>query len=271
MNPLFDGVWGSRLRLAIFASIVLLAVFLGVRTVSAMMELRYVGAGVQPANTITVSGSGEVFAVPDIAEFTFSVVSLKPTVTAAQEDATTKMNAVSAYLKEAGVNEKDIRTTGYNIYPQYDYESITCPVGSYCPGGRQVLRGYEVRQTTTVKVRDTAKAGDLLAGVGTKGATEVSSLNFTFDDIDVVQDEARNEAISDAKEKADVLARQLGVGLVRVVSFNESTGGYPVPYYSRDMVYGMGGAETAVAEKAPDISTGENKVTSNVTVTYEIK
>ncbi len=272
MNPLFEGTQGSRLRVAIFATVVILAVFLGIRSVAAMMELRYVGAGVMPANTITISGEGEMFAVPDIAEFTFSVTSLKPTVAAAQEDATTKMNAVSAYLKDAGIAEKDIRTTGYNIYPQYDYETVTCAVGTYCPGGRQVLRGYEVRQTTTVKVRDTAKAGDLLAGVGTKGATEVSSLTFTFDDPNMVQDEARNKAIADAKEKADVLAKQLGVHLVRVVSFNESTGGYPVPMYARDVAYGMGGAENAVTQsKAPDISTGENKITSYVTVTYEIR
>ena len=77
------------------------------------------------------------------------------------------------------------------------------------------MRGYEVRQSTTVKVRDTAKAGDFLAGVGEKGANEVSSLNFTFDDPDQVQDEARNEAIADAKAKADVLAKQLGVRIVR--------------------------------------------------------
>jgi len=272
MNPLFEGTQGSHLRTAILAAVVLLAVFLGIKTLGETMSLRYVGAGVMPANTITVSGEGEVFAVPDIAEFTFSVVSLKPTVAAAQEEATTKMNAVSAYLKDAGIAEKDIRTTGYNVYPQYDYETVSCPVGVYCPGGgKQVLRGYEVRQTTTVKVRDTAKAGDLLAGVGGAGATEVSSLNFTFDDVNVVQDEARNEAIADAKEKAEVLARQLGVKLVRVVSFNESSGGYPSPLYARDVAYGMGGAESTVAQKAPDISTGENKVTSNVSVTYEIR
>jgi len=271
MNPLFEGTQGARLRVAILAAVALLALFLGVRTLSAMMELRYVGAGVMPANTITVSGQGETFAVPDIAEFTFSVVSLKPTVAAAQQDATTKMNAVSAYLKEAGVNEKDIRTTGYNTYPQYDYETVSCPAGSYCPGGRQVLRGYEVRQSTTVKVRDTAKAGDLLAGVGTKGSTEVSSLTFTFDDVNKIQDEARNEAIADAKEKADVLAAQLGVKLVRVVSFNENSGGYPSPLYARDVAYGSGVANQETKAVAPDISTGENKVTSTVSVTYEIR
>ena len=119
------------------------------------------------------------------------------------------------------------------------------------------------------KVRDTAQAGDLLAGVGGKGATEVSGLTFTFDDPNVLQDEARDEAIADAKEKAKVLAKQLGVRLVRVVSFSEN-GNYPGPiYYDKAvMSSGMGGAEDA---RAPEISVGQNKVTSSVSVTYEIR
>jgi len=149
-----------------------------------------------------------------------------------------------------------------------DYVQGVCTNG-YCPGGRQVLRGYQVRQSTTVKVRDTAKAGDLLTGAGTKGATEVSGLNFTFDDPNKLQSDARGEAIADAKAKADALAKQLGVTLVRVVSFNENSGGYPTPmYYAKDTAVGMGGAEPA---RAPEISVGQNKVQSNVSVTYEIK
>jgi uncharacterized protein YggE len=196
-------------------------------------------------------------------------VSEKPTVAAAQDDATTKANAITAYLKSAGVAERDIQTSNYSVYPQYDYTQQACQPNGICPPGRQVLRGYEVRQSTTVKVRDTAKAGDLLSGVGSQGATEVSGLNFTFDNPDAVQDEARGKAITDAKEKADVLAKQLGVRIVRVVSFSES-GNYPgpIPYYKLDSAVGMGGAEPA---RAPEISVGENKVTSNVSIVYEIR
>ncbi len=133
-----------------------------------------------------------------------------------------------------------------------------------------MLRGYEVRQSTTVKVRDTAKAGDLLAGVGDKGATELSGLNFTFDKPEATQTEARNKAIADAKAKADELAKQLGVHLVRVVSFSESGSGYPQPY-----AYGRGGATAnqAMDSKAvaPEISVGQNNVTDDVSITYEIK
>ena len=229
------------------------------------MSLRYIGAGVQPTNVISVSGYGEAFGAADIATFSFSVVSEKSTVAAAQTDATNKINAITKYIKDAGVAEKDIQTTDYSVYPQYEYNQIVC-VSYPCPSGRQVLKGYQVRQTTTIKVRDLAKAGELLTGVGGKGATEMSGLNFTFDDPNKLQNDARGKAISDAKTKADQLAKQLGVSLVRVVSFNENGGGYPGPMYTKAV--GMGGD---VAQSAPEISVGQNKVSSNVSVTYEIR
>lgn len=268
---MFEGTEGQKLIKQVRWVVVVLGVFLIAQAAGGIMNLRYIGAGIPPANTISVSGQGEAFAVPDMGSFTFSVVSDKPTVTAAQTDATAKINAVTAYLKSAGVDEKDIKTTGYSVYPQYEYQNASCPSSSsgatvYCPPGRQVLKGYEVRQTTEVKVRDTAKAGELLAGVGGKGATEVSGLSFTVEDETGVEGEARGKAIADAKTKANALAKALGVSLVRIVSFNESNNA-PDPVY-----YGMGAsAMDSKVASAPAISTGENKTISNVTITYEIR
>ena len=258
-----------QFRNAVRIGMWLLVALLAVSLLYMLSSMRYVGAGIAPGNTISVSGYGEAVAVPDIATFSFSVVSEKPTVAAAQADATTKANAATAYLKKASIDAKDMQTTDYSVSPMYDYVQKAC-VGGYCPGGEQVLRGYQVRQTTTVKVRDTEKAGELLGGVGSTGATEVSGLQFTFDDPSAVEDEARQKAIADAKAKANELAKQLGVSIVRVVSFNESGSGVPMPY-----AYGRGGIEMATqamdAKVAPDISTGQNKITSNVQVTYEIR
>ncbi len=268
---MFEGNTGSRIRMAVFVVVVLLGLFLAVQVASAVMGWRYIGAGLSATNTINVSGYGEAFGAPDIATFTFTVSSEKATVAAAQADVTAKINAVTAYLKTSDVADKDVRTSDYSIYPQYDYTTSVCPAGSgYCGGGKQVLRGYEVRQTTTIKVRDTAKAGDLLTGVGTKGATEVSGLSFTFDDPNKLQNEAREKAIAEAKQKADLLAKQLGVTLVRVVSYSDS-GNYPSPMYAKDAAYGMGATVSNQAAEAPRISIGENKVSSSVSVTYEIR
>jgi uncharacterized protein len=270
----FNGPTGEWLRKALLVVIILLAVFLGLKSLAEAQGLRYVGTGIQPTNTISVSGYGEVFAAPDIATFSFTVSSKKSTVAAAQAEATQKINAVTEYLKGAGVEAKDLQTTDYSINPQYEYQNASCPASSsgttvYCPGGRSILTGYEVRQTTSVKVRDTAKAGDLLAGVGGKGATEVSGLSFTFDDPQKVQDDARGKAIDDAKNKAEELADQLGVRIVRVVSFSEGGNYNPMPYAKLEaQTAGRGAADAAVA---PQIEIGQNKVTSNVSVTYEIR
>ncbi len=283
MDNLFEGASGARLQKAIVWMVSFLCVFLVVQTVSAFMNLRYIGAGVQATNTISVSGHGEIFAAPDIATFSYSIVSDKPSVAAAQADATAKANATLAYLKSAGVEDKDIQTSGYSVYPQYEYQNALCPQSApvvygnggsassgatiYCPPGKQVLTGYEARQSTTIKVRDLAKAGDLLNGVGGKGATEVSGLQFTFDDPNAPQVQARDKAIADAKSKANTLARELGVSLVRVVSFSENGSGYPRPMMYETAAVGKGGGAAA----APEISPGQNSVTDDVQITYEIR
>jgi len=119
-----------------------------------------------------------------------------------------------------------------------------------------------------VKVRSTEDAGKALALVGENGATNISNITFTVDDPDKILDEARAEAIQDAKEKAGSLAKALGVRLVRVVSFYDNTGGGPMPYYGE----AMGGDMMKVSSApAPTIPTGENKVTVNVMVVYEIR
>ena len=250
------------------AALAMLAVFLLVLTISAFKEYRFIGTGVPASNTISVSGKGEVFAVPDTGEFMVTVREEAETVEFAQSEATKKINAVIEYLKGAGVEEKDIKTVSYNVNPKYEWSQGQC-VNGYCPPGKQELLGFEVSQSLSVKVRDTKKAGELLSGVGSKGASEVSGLSFTIDDEDALRAEAREMAIDEAQEKADMLAAQLGVTVVRVVGFYEESGGSPMPF-----AYGMGGADMARSEvklAAPELPTGENKITSNVNITFEIR
>lgn len=246
----------------------MLALFLLVLTISELKAYRFIGSGVTATNTISVSGMGEVFAVPDTAEFTVSVRENADTVAKAQEAATKKINDIIAYLKSAGVEEKDIKTVVYNVNPRYEWESAICREG-YCPPGKQTLVGFEVFQSISVKVKDTKKAGELLSGVGSRGASDVSGLSFTIEDEDALKAEARSKAIAEAKGKADALAQELGVEVVRVVGFYEDSGGYPPP-----IPYGIGGdAMMARTEKAlaPELPTGENKIVSNVNITYEIR
>ncbi len=215
-------------------------------------------------NSISVTGIGEVAAVPDIATFSFSVTASGTDATVAQGLSAEKMNAIVAYLKEQGVEEKDIKTDGYNMYPAYRYEAMPCEFDMYCPS-ESVQDGFEVTQMVTVKVRKTDAAGQLLSGVGTKGATNISGISFVVDDNSSQKSEARRLAIEDAKAQAKALADQLGVRLGDMVSYYED-GGYPVdPYhggYAMDMAM--------KSEMSPEIPVGETVTKSSVTLSYKI-
>lgn len=246
----------------------LLSAFLAAKTINELKSYSFIGGGVPVSNTVTVSGEGEAFAVADIASFSFSVIEEAKTVDVAQKAATEKMNRALAFLKE-NVEDKDIKTTSYNIYPKYEYTRQICNQFS-CPPSNSVLVGYEVSQTISVKVRDTEKAGEILSAIGALGVSNVSGLSFTIDDEEKVAREARKEAIDDAKQKAKELSKDLGVRLVRVVNFNESNGGFPYPSYMK-MESAMDAGGFGGGGPIPEIPMGENKVTSNVSITYEIR
>jgi uncharacterized protein len=257
----------KNMRLGILILVSIASVFLFAMTINEIKQLGSAADSI-PSHTITVSGEGEVFAVATMATFTYSVVEDANTVAEAQTKATTKSNAIIDYLKNNAIAEKDIKTVAYNVYPKYEYTQPACRAG-ICPPGRQAITGYEVNQTVEVKVRDTQRAGDLLTGVGGRGASNISGIHFTIDDDDVLIQQAREKAIADARENAKVLTKSLGVRLGKVVTFSENGGGYPpMPYAKTMMVDGRGGAEAAVA---PDLPQGENRIVSYVTVTYEIR
>jgi len=213
-------------------------------------------------NTISITGTGEVYAKPDLALTSFSVITEAKTVIEALAENTEKMNAVIAFVKSEGVDDKDIKTTGFNIYPRYEWqEKNTC--WPPCPNGKRVLVDYEVSQTLQVKIRDMVKIGSILQGATEQGANQVSDLQFTIDDEDGLKKQAREEAIDKAKTKAKELASQLGVRLGKVVEFSES-GVFPRYYAMEGAPAAMGGGEEL------QIETGENKIEVTVTITYEI-
>jgi uncharacterized protein YggE len=235
--------------------------------IAVIIVLRMIGGGHRlssdrPVNTITVSGKGEIVVKPDIAMVSFGVSAENADVSKAQSESAEKINKILAFLKDKGVEEKDIKTTNYNIYPRYDY--VKSAMDYY--GGKQVLAGYVVSQSLEVKIRKIEDAGAIIGGVGQFGVTDVSGLSFTLDEIDEKNDEARDAAIKDAREQAKVLARSLGVRLGDITSFSEN-GNYP-RYYAVEKAVTMSAAADSVA---PAIPAGENKITSGVTITYEIK
>ncbi len=262
MNSFSDWAKDARLKGLVLAVLLLAALALGAYTYFTLKQSKYIYMG---PTTISVRGVGEVARVPDVAMFTFGVRAEAVDPAAAQSESAESMNTIVAYLKENGIAETDIKTVNYSLSPRYEYSQAIC-TGGFCPPGRQELVGYTVDQMIEVKVRDTAKAGSLIAGVGERGATNVGSLQFTIDDDTEVKAEARKKAVEQAKQKAEELAETLDVKLVRMTGFwEEEGGGYPM--YDR----GYGGAAMESAMVAPAVPTGENTVNVVVNLTYEIR
>ncbi len=256
----------SRRQNQVLASLALLMtiIALGMYAQYTWKQAQYLYSG---PTTISVSGEGEVAAVPDIGQFSFSVIAKAENAAAARDAAAGIMDAVLAKLGEQGIDKKDVRTDSYNLTPQYRYEAPECRIGMYCPGGEQIEDGFEVAQTVSVKVRDLDTIGDVLSGVTESGATNVSGLNFTIDDSSDLKEEARSLAIKDAEAKAEILARELGVRLERMVGYYEDESGSS-PYYARgDMMMANEGMDT----KSVSVPTGENVTKSRVTITYQVK
>jgi len=215
-------------------------------------------------DTIVVSGKGELTVKPDIATVSFSVMQENLDVSKASDAVNTKIAKIMDTLKKDGVDEKDIKTTDYSIYPRYNYVNTNTQIYPY-GGGTQVLAGYDVTQGVEVKIRDLSKAGAIVTDLGTLGVTNMSGLTFTEDKYDDFVIQARDQAIADARDQADKLAKALGVKLGRIVGYSEG---------SNPVYYGMGVSSAApMMNKSIDavLPAGVNKITSNVSVTYELK
>jgi uncharacterized protein YggE len=254
----------KHIEWAAVAVLSMLGLFLLVETIGAFGEI---GQPMPAMNMITVSGSGSVMAPPDIAHITFSVQNTAPTVAEAQAVTTKQGNDAIDYVKGQGIAEKDIKTLSYNITPQYSYPT-PCPRGSLCPeyyDSTPKIIGYQVAQTVQITVRDLDKVSPLLAGLGEQNVQNVYGPDFALDDPASVKNEARAEAIGDAKKQAKELAKELGVRLVRIMNFSESN--YPISY----SVFGKGASDFSEAVPAPNVPAGENEYNSNVTITYEIR
>ena len=192
------------------------------------------------------------------------------------DDNTKKMNAITDVVKSLGVAEKDTQTSGFDVQPRYDNivkESTPICTPENCPVpviGKQVLARYRVTQTLSVKMKKEtfSKIGQIIQEATAAGANLVGNLQFTLENPNTTQDQARETAIKDARGKAKILADKLGIKLVRITNYSE--GGYSPVYqfnYAKSAAADSGGGSVL----APSIQTGENKITSNVNITYEIE
>lgn len=250
------------------------AIIIGVIAFSTAMlsYVRSYSRSIEPSTfrSFSVSGEGKVVAIPDVAQFTFSLITQGgKDIAALQRENTDKVNAIIGFIKSKNIEAKDIKTQNYNLDPRYQY--FSCPFESRdakpCPPPEIV--GYMITQTVSVKIRDFSKIGDVLAGVVEKGANNVSQLSFEIDEPTKIQNEAREEAIKKAKEKANLIAKAGGFKIGRLLSINEGFSPIPVGRHFLDME-AKGGASSAPLP-APVIEPGSQEVFVNVNLIYEIR
>lgn len=206
-------------------------------------------------NTVSFSGEGKVISKSDIALVNLSIVTESATSKSAQDNNSKKSKAVVEFLKKQKIEDKDIKTTSYNIYPQYSYPRYDKPV----------ISGYQVNQTMEIKIRNLDDVSAILDGVVSAGANQINNLSFEIDEPEKLKSEARKMAIDDAKKKARELEKELGIDLGKIINFSESAGGFPTPIFL-EAKGGIGGEDGG-----PSVPSGENEIVVNVYLTYQIK
>ena len=215
-------------------------------------------AGNANVRTLSVSGSGEALLAPDIAYIYVGVHTENSTAATAVEENTSQTQELVKAIRDFGIDEKDIRTTNFSIYPMDRFDPATG-----LPSGEKV---YAVDNTVYVTVRDLTKLGDLLDTAVQAGANNINSVQFDVAEKDEALKQARADAVKDAESQAQSLAQaaELSLGEIQSISFNESS---PYPIFD-----GKGGGGAIAAEQAAvPIQPGQLTFTVYVNVTYALK
>lgn len=206
---------------------------------------------------IAVSGAGSAFGEPDIAVLSLGVEAEATGVAEARSQAAEAMNAMLDALKEGGVASEDIQTTRFSVQPRYDFTDH-----------RQILVGFTVNNMVTAKIRNIDDTGDLIDAAIEAGGdlARINNLRFTIDDPSALEDEARLEAMAEARNKAETLAQAAGVALGAPRSISE--GGGPVPIQFDGAAFSRLAADEA---GGTSIELGELEVRVNVQVVYGLE
>jgi uncharacterized protein YggE len=207
--------------------------------------------------TLTSTAEGSVDVTPDIVNVTLGVVSNGKTAAEALEANSEDMNAAIEAIKAAGVAEKDIGTSGFNVSPIY------APRPDNQPDAPAKVIGYEVSNQVTVTIRDLKASGAILDKVVAAGANRVSGISFDVSDPSASADAALKDAIAQSKKKAELMADAADLKLVRIVSITTDGG-------ARPMFAAYDGAMLRAAKAPTPIMAGSRTVTATATIVWEV-
>ncbi|OGD85443.1 hypothetical protein A3B51_02085 [Candidatus Curtissbacteria bacterium RIFCSPLOWO2_01_FULL_41_18] len=213
---------------------------------------------IKPAETISVSASGKTQVTPNIAKITATIESQNPNLDEARSDNEQKISTIVTKLKELGVEEKDIKTQNISGGPGYEPQILIYPP-----------RPKNINQLSTsleITIRNFDISDEVLATLTQSGTTDLYGPNLTVDDqtLEAAKSKAREDAVSQARKKAEELAKLSERRLGKVVKIQEQGDfGYPVPIIAQ--------SELDLKERASQIQPGQNEVTINLSVDFALE
>ncbi|MBB1472131.1 MULTISPECIES: SIMPL domain-containing protein [unclassified Luteimonas] len=230
------------------------ALALGATPMTASAQTPAMQAGAD-ATLLSVSARGQASRVPDVATASAGVVTQATDASAAMRANAAQMTKVMAAIREAGVAEKDIRTTGISVNPEYRYAENKAPE----------ITGYRASNTVSIKVREIDRLGKVLDALVASGANDINGPAFEIDEPEAVYDEARRAALELARARAAMYARTLDLRVRRIVSISEG-GAFQPPQPMMRMVK----AEMASDAASTSVSPGETTLDANLDVVFEL-
>ncbi len=215
-------------------------------------------------NLFSASGEGEATAVPDQATVNAGVTAQGTTVADAQNKANSQSQKIINALKALGIPESDIKTTNYSVMPNYGGGEPVPMIYPQRPGNN--ITGYTVTQNLEINVKDLSKVNKTIDAATQNGANLVGGTNFTFSDAlkKKLENQARQQAVTDAKQKAQGLADAAGIHLGRVVNVVENLNGLPQPLSMK-----AASAGTTDQSAPTNVTPGENTISIDVVIYYE--
>jgi hypothetical protein len=205
---------------------------------------------------LDVVATGEVSRVPDVARITAGVVTVAPTATAALARNAAQMASVRAALKRAGIADRDIQTSSINLYPDYRQDA---------QGNNPQIVGYRASNDVSIRFRDIANTGRILDALVAQGANQINGPMLSIDKPEAALDEARTQALANARSRAELYARALGKRVGRILSISEAGANYAPP------VIMMRQAAVGRAADSTSVDPGEQSVAVSLSVSFELE
>lgn len=204
--------------------------------------------------TLTVTGSGIATVTPDKASIAIGVQTADSSSKTAQDKNSKDVNNVIGALLDYGVKEKDISTSSFDLYANYDYSKDVSE-----------LTGYTATTMLTVKNLDVKDVGELLEKAAEAGVNQVNGISFDYTETEAAYDKALDAAMDRAQEKAEKLAAREGCRLGKILSVSEGDSNGSAAYTGARAY-----KESAMADGGMNVMPGESDVTATVTVTYQL-